>query len=202
MELWGLTGGIACGKSTVSRMLAAHGAVIVDADLLARDVVAPGSEGLAELVASFGPSILAADGTLDRKALGVRVFADPEARGRLNRITHPRIAALSAQRTQAAEASGAHVCVYDAPLLVENGLHRGMQQVLVVSCRPDVQLQRLMARDGLDEAAARARVASQMPLEQKRAVATVVLENDGPVQGLQAQVDAFWAAAAPRVAGG
>lgn len=196
--LWGLTGGIACGKSTVSRLLEKKGATIIDADVLAREVVAPGSDGLREIVSTFGPGVLTPEGALDRKALGAAVFGDEGKRRALNAITHPRIAALSAQRTQEAMARGDRVVIYDAPLLVENGLHHGMEQVLVVAATEATQLRRLRERDGLDEAAARARMASQMPVAQKRAVATQVFENDGTLAELEAQVEKFWAAHAPR----
>jgi dephospho-CoA kinase len=202
MELWGLTGGIACGKSTVSRLLAQRGAVIIDADVMARAVVEKGSDGLAELVKVFGAGILLPDGTLDRKALGQKVFGDEKARAALNAITHPRIAALSAQKTQDALAQGARVAVYDAPLLIENGLHHGMQEVLVVAASPDTQVARLRQRDGLSEADARARMASQMPVEEKRKVATQVFENQGSLQDLEQQVETFWRRVSPRLAPG
>lgn len=198
MELWGLTGGIACGKSTVAARLRQLGATVIDADVLAREVVAPGSPGLEAVVQRFGPGILKPDGSLDRAALGAVVFADPAARADLNAITHPRIAALSAEQTAQAQAAGAPVVIYEAPLLIENGLHHGMNQVLVVAAPAHVQLARLMARDGLDEAAARARVASQLPLAEKRKAATVVFENDGSPAQLVDQVDRFWRVQAPR----
>ncbi|MEW5854556.1 MAG: dephospho-CoA kinase [Myxococcota bacterium] len=199
MELWGLTGGIASGKSTVSRMLRAHGATIIDADALAREVVAPGTEGLAAVVERFGPDVLLPDGSLDRKKLGERVFSDATARADLNAITHPRIAQLALQRTAEAEQAGARVVVYDAPLLVENRLHElmGMKQVLVVACSRETQLRRLMQRDGLTLAQARARLAAQLPLSEKKKAATVVFQNDGKVEDLQRQVDQFWTGHAP-----
>jgi len=192
VELWGLTGGIASGKSTVSNVLRQLGAVVVDADLLAREVLAPGSDGLTAVVERFGQGVLAPDGTLDRKKLGAVVFTDAKARADLGAISHPRIAALSAQRTLEAEAAGARVVVYDAPLLVENGLHHGMQEVLVVAVTPETQKQRLMGRDGISEAEALQRMASQLPLAEKRKVATVVFENDGTRAELEAQVKRFW----------
>ncbi|MBI5496930.1 MAG: dephospho-CoA kinase [Deltaproteobacteria bacterium] len=192
MEIWGLTGGIACGKSTVSRLLAAHGAAIVDADLLARRVVATGTDGLAAVVARFGPDLLAPDGTLDRKRLGALVFADAQARRDLNAITHPRIAQAAQHEVAQAAARGAPVAIYDAALLVENGLHHGLREVLVVAASEPTQVARLRARDGLTEDEARARIRSQAPLEDKRRAATCVFENDGSLQHLQAQVDRFW----------
>lgn len=199
MELWGLTGGIACGKSTVSGMLAQRGAVIVDADQLARDVVAPGQPAWTALVEAFGPSALAPDGQIDRKYLGTLIFGDNDARARLNAITHPAIAVLAAQRTAQAQAGGAAVCIYDAPLLVENGLHHGLREVLVVTAQPQTQLQRLVQRDGLTPAQAQARMDAQMPVAEKARVATHVFANDGALADLEAQVAAFWTATAPRL---
>jgi dephospho-CoA kinase len=201
MEMWGLTGGIACGKSTVSGMLKSRGAVIVDADQLARQVVAPGSEALKEIVDRFGQDVLQADGALDRKKLGQRVFADEAARQDLGRITHPRIAALAAQQSLEAEAGAAKVVVYDAPLLIENGLHGGMREVLVVACEEATQVARLVRRDGLNRLEALARIHSQMSLDEKRQVATVVIENNGDLEDLKAQVDAFWVHVEPRLRG-
>lgn len=185
----GLTGGIASGKSTVARMLAERGAAIVDADQLARQVVEPGQPALAELVARFGAAILAPDGTLDRKRLGAIAFADPAARADLGRITHPRIAAASAAAIAAWSDAGANVVFYEAALLVENRAHQGLSALVVVAASPDVQLQRVMARDGLDADAARARIASQAPLEDKIKVATWVIQNDGDQAALAAEVD-------------
>src|SRR5690606_29018251 len=129
---------------------------VVDADQIARDVVAPGTEGLAEIVEAFGREVLLPDGTLDRKRLGDRVFADPAARAKLNAITHPRIGAASAARMAELAETGAPYLIYEAALLVENGIHRAMAALVVVTARPETQLRRLMARDGIDEAAARA----------------------------------------------
>lgn len=184
----GLTGGIASGKSTVARLFAELGVPVVDADEVAREVVEPGSEALGEIVETFGSEVVQADGTLDRKALGARVFADPVARAKLNAITHPRIAAASAQKIQARAESGAPYVIYEAPLLVENGLHHGMAATIVVAAKEETQLQRMMARDGLSEADARARIAAQLPLEKKLAVATHVIWNDGDREALRARV--------------
>jgi dephospho-CoA kinase len=183
----GLTGGIASGKSTVARFFAELGVPIVDADQVAREVVKKGTEGLAEVVAEFGEGILDEDGSLDRKALGDRVFADQTARKRLEAILHPRIAARSAEK-MAELGDGASYVVYEAPLIVENGLHRAMAALVVVSLDEEIQLARLMARDGIDEEAARARVAAQLPLRDKVAVADYVIDNGGDVEATRARV--------------
>ncbi len=188
----GLTGGIGSGKSTVSRLLASYGAVVVDADLLAREVVEPGSEGLAAVVEEFGPEVLRADGSLDREALGARVFPDPEALQRLNGLLHPRIGALTLERFAAAAAGGAPLLVHDVPLLVENGLQGGYEEVVVVDVSPEVQLHRLVQVRGTDEADARARIARQATREDRLAAATVVLHNDGTRTELEQQVRALW----------
>jgi len=188
MHVIGLTGGIACGKSAVAALLAERGVAIVDADQGAREVVAPGSEGLAEVVAAFGEGVLAPDGSLDRKRLGERVFGDEEARLRLNAILHPRIAAWSAERFMALAAEGRGFVVYEAALLVENGAYRAMGGLIVVTARPEVQRARLMARDGIDAAAAQARIDAQWPLEKKVAVATEVIDNSGDREALRVQV--------------
>ncbi len=174
----GLTGGIASGKSTVARTFAALGVPIVDADQVAREVVAKGSEGLREIVAAFGEGMLLADGTLDRKALGARVFSDDEARRQLNAITHPRIAARSMERMTEVAGEAPYV-LYEAALLVENGLHHMLAALVVVAASEETQLARMAARDGLDEAAARARIAAQLPLADKVRVADYVIDNDG-----------------------
>lgn len=192
MVVIGLTGGIACGKSAVAALLAARGVAVVDADLGAREVVAPGSEGLAAVVEAFGEGVLAPDGTLDRKALGERVFGDEPARQRLNGLLHPRIAQWSAGRFMALAAEGRPFAVYEAALLVENGAHRMLGGLIVVTARPEVQRARLMARDGLDERAAQARIDAQWPLEKKVAVATEVVDNSGDRAALEAQVAALY----------
>ena len=189
----GLTGGIGSGKSAVSALLAAHGAAVVDADLLAREVVAPGSPGLAEVVAAFGSDLLLPDGGLDRPALGRRVFGDPPALQRLNGILHPRIGALTVERYAEAEAAGARVLVHDVALLVENGLAPAYDVVVVVAAEPQTQLDRLVRLRGMTEQDARARLAAQAPLADKLAVATHVVHNDGPLAELAPQVDALWA---------
>jgi len=186
----GLTGGIGAGKSAVAARLAARGAAVVDADAVAREVVAPGTAGLAEVAAAFGPVVLAADGSLDRPALGRIVFADPAARRRLEAITHPRIGARTAELAAAAEAAGTAVLVHDVPLLVESGLQGTYDVVLVVEAPLDVRLARLAGR-GLPAAEARARIASQAD-SQRRAVATYVVNNAGSLAELDARVEGLW----------
>lgn len=193
MLLIGLTGGIGAGKSTVSAALARHGAVVVDADRIAREVVEPGSPGLDAVVAAFGPQVLTADGALDRPALAAVVFADPAARRRLDGIVHPLVRARATELERAArEADEDAVVVHDVPLLVETGQAAAYHLVLVVEAAEDVRVARLVAR-GLGEDDARARIATQATDEQRRAVADVVLGNDGTPEDLHAQVDRFWA---------
>lgn len=181
----GLTGGIASGKSTVARTLIAQGVGLVDADQLAREVVGPGSDGLAEIVAAFGQEVLAADGSLDREKMAARVFGDDEARAKLNGITHPRIGQLSAQRLAELHAGDCVYVVYDAPLLVEVGAHRGMDALIVVAADVETQVARVMERDGSSEADARKRIAAQFPLERKVEVADYVIDNSGTLQDLE-----------------
>jgi dephospho-CoA kinase len=188
----GLTGGIASGKSTVARMLTELGAPVVDADQLAREVVAPGSDGLAAIVDHFGDQVLDADGALDRKKMAGIVFADPQARAALNGITHPRIAAAGQREIARHAAAGARFVVYEAALIVENRLQSWMHALIVVAVPPEVQLERMMARDGLDEASARARLDAQLPLADKIAVADYVVDNAGSVDQTRAQVTRIW----------
>lgn len=185
----GLTGGIASGKSSVARALEQRGVPVIDADLLAREVVARGTPGLAEIVRTFGPDVLSADGSLDRDKLGARVFQDAEARQQLNAITHPRIGQLSAERIQAALQTDAPYVVYEAALLVETGAHRGMAALVVVATSPEIQVTRLMGRDGLSESAARARLAAQAPLAAKLAAADYVIQNDAGLPELREQIE-------------
>jgi dephospho-CoA kinase len=173
----GLTGGIASGKSTVARHFAELGVPSVDADLLAREVVAKGSPGLAAIVETFGEDVLLPDGNLDRKAMGQKVFSDPTARAQLNAITHPRIAALGAERVRALSEKGVPYVLYEAALIVENGLHRGMRALVVVSADAATQRARIMQRDLLSLAEAEARIQSQAPLERKLEVADFVIDN-------------------------
>lgn len=186
-----LTGGIGSGKSTVARLLAERGAVIVDADAIAREIVEPGQPALEEIVKSFGARVLQPDGRLDRGALAQIVFADPEALARLNAITHPRIATLSAQRLDAVPADA--VVVYDMPLLAEQGpaALQGWDAIVVVDAPEDLRVSRLVAR-GLSADDAQARVQAQASREARLAIATHVLDNSGSESGLRAQVDALW----------
>lgn len=193
MILVGLTGGIASGKSTVSAAFVGLGATLVDADLLAREVVAPGTEGLALIVEHFGEGVLDAQGALDRKRLGEIVFADKSKRETLEAITHPRIFQRFLQATEDGRARGLPALIYDAPLLIERKLHLMVDTVVVVWVPHEVQLQRLMARDQIDRAAAELRLAAQMPLDDKRALADHVIDNSGSREQTVEQVRALWA---------
>jgi dephospho-CoA kinase len=186
----GLTGGIGSGKSTVSALLAERGAVVVDADRIAREVVAPGTPGLAQVVDVFGEKVLAANGSLDRQALAGIVFTDPQARARLDGIVHPLVRARSAELVAAVPEDS--VVVNDVPLLVETGQARSYDLVLVVEADPATRLSRLVQR-GLTAEDARARMAAQASDEQRRAVADVVLDNSGTPEELAEQVARFWA---------
>jgi dephospho-CoA kinase len=186
----GLTGGIGSGKSTVAGLLAAHGARVVDADRIAREVVEPGTPGLAAVVAEFGEGVLTDDGALDRPALAGVVFGDPAARARLDAVVHPLVRARAAELVAAAPADA--VVVQDVPLLVETGQAGSYDLVLVVETDLETRVARLVER-GLTAADARARIASQATDEERRAVADVVLRNDGDRAGLAAAVDRFWA---------
>src|SRR5512133_2691607 len=179
MRVIGLTGGIATGKSTFSALLRARGAPVVDADALARAVVEPGSPALAEIVRTFGPELLQPDGTLDRKRLGDRVFAHPAARRRLEAITHPAIRAAMVAETLRLAGEGHGLVFYDAPLLYEVGLDAVLDAVVVVWAPVEVQRRRLIARDGLSPADADARLAAQLPVDDKADRADVVIENAG-----------------------
>jgi dephospho-CoA kinase len=185
----GLTGGIGSGKSTVSALLAEHGAVIVDADRIARDVVEPGTPGLAAVVSAFGDGVVGPDGGLDRPALAAVVFADAEARARLDGIVHPLVRARAAEVVAAAPPDA--VLVHDIPLLVETGQAGRYELVLVVQADLGTRVARLVAR-GMTEDDARARIAAQATDEQRAAVADVVLDNSGTREELAAQVDRFW----------
>lgn len=184
----GITGSIASGKTTVALAFQELGAVVVSADVLAREVVRPGSEVLARIAEQFGPQAVRSDGTLDRRFVADVIFNDPQARKALNDITHPAIAELAAQRLREAELGGAPLVIYDAPLLYEAGADRQVDKVLVVSVREDVQLARLMGRDGIRRQQALARIASQMPQEEKIARADFVVDNSGTLQQTRGQV--------------
>ncbi|HEY3408988.1 MAG TPA: dephospho-CoA kinase [Propionicimonas sp.] len=189
--LVGLTGGIGSGKSLVAELLAAHGATIIDADVLAREVVAPGTPGLAAVSERFGAGVLRSDGSLDRGALGRIVFADPLARRDLEAIIHPAVRARAAALTAAAPRGA--VVVQVIPLLVETGQQGNFDRVVVVDVDPDVQLSRIVRRDGLSEAEAQARLSAQASREARLAAAHVVLRNNGTRDDLAAAVDRLWA---------
>lgn len=186
----GLTGGIGAGKSEVVRLLAARGALIVDADRLAREVVAPGTPGLAAVVAEFGPEVLTAEGELDRARLGRMVFADEERRRALNAIVHPLVAERSATLQAAAEPDA--VVVHDVPLLAENDLQDRYDLVVVVDAAAETRLRRLVDVRGMAEADARARMAAQATRAQRLSVADVVVDNDGSREELERQVGELW----------
>jgi dephospho-CoA kinase len=194
----GLTGGIGAGKSEVSRLLVGYGAVLIDADRIAREVVEPGTPGLAAVVEAFGPGILTADGTLDRPALGSIVFADPDRLAALNAIVHPLVRARSAELERAA--GPGTVVVHDVPLLVENGLAPLYDLVVVVDASPETRLDRLVRLRGMTESDARARMAAQATREERRAVADLIVDNDGPLEALEPQVRRVWTELVERAA--
>ncbi|MGW1994736.1 dephospho-CoA kinase [Embleya sp. NPDC001921] len=186
----GLTGGIGAGKSEVARRLAELGAVVIDSDRIAREVVAPGTPGLAAVVAEFGPGVLLPDGSLDRPGLGRIVFGSPERLAALNAIVHPLVGGRAAELTAAAGEDA--VLVNDVPLLAENDLAKLYDLVVVVDAAPETQLDRLVRLRGMPEADARARMAAQASRAQRLAVADVVIDNDGPLSALEPQVLALW----------
>ena len=187
--LVGLTGGIATGKSTVSDMFRSLGAVIIDADLLARQVVEPGEPAYADIVTEFGPDVVQLDRALDRKRLGAIVFADPERRRRLEAITHPRIRERFARRVQELTAQGFEgVVIFDAPVMIESGNYRNMDRLVVVATDEATQRARLHARDRAEEAEVTRRIASQMPLAEKVKLADYVIDNSGERSTTQDQV--------------
>jgi dephospho-CoA kinase len=186
----GLTGGIGAGKSEVARLLASYGAVLIDADRIAREVVEPGTPGLAAVVAEFGPGVLAGDGTLDRPALGRIVFGDDGRRAALNAIVHPLVRDRSAE-LEAAAADDA-IVVQDVPLLVENGMTGHFDVVLVVDASTGTRLDRLVRLRGMAQDEARARMAAQATGEERRAAADLIIDNDGPLEGLEPRVREVW----------
>ncbi|AVH59331.1 MULTISPECIES: dephospho-CoA kinase [Streptomyces] len=187
----GLTGGIGAGKSEVSRLLVEHGAVLIDADRIAREVVAPGTPGLAAVVEAFGEDVLAPDGSLDRPKLGSIVFADPEKLAVLNSIVHPLVGARSRALEDAASEDA--VVIHDVPLLAENGLAPLYDLVIVVDASPATQLDRLIRLRGMTEEDARARMAVQAPREKRLEIADVVIDNDVPLEELERRVRDVWA---------
>jgi len=202
----GITGSIASGKTTVAQAFQALGAVVVSADVLAREIVRPGTKALQEIAEYFGCQVLREDGTLNRQLMADMVFNDDQARMALNGITHPAIAALARARLREAEQGGASLVIYDAPLLYEVGADRQVDKVLVVKVDAEAQLARLMARDGINRQQALARVAAQMPQEEKVARADFVIDNSGTEKETQAQVRSLMerlipVARAPKVPG-
>jgi dephospho-CoA kinase len=189
----GITGNIASGKSLIAGAFVRRGAALIDADQLARVIVAAGNPVLQQIVAQFGNAILLENGELNREQLGQIIFADPAAREELNRITHPAIADLAIARLQRLKAKpGIPLVIYEAPLLFEAGAEGRVDRVLVVKVEPQVQLQRLMARDGLDESAAKQRIAAQMSQQEKLARADFIIDNSGTVAQALRQVDELW----------
>ena len=189
----GLTGGIASGKSTVSAMLAGLGAALVDADRIAREVVEPGRPELIEIARVFGEDVLNEDGSLNRKRLGQIVFADAERRKRLEHILHPSIRRIMVQRMNELEqADPRRLVVVDVPLLFESGLQTMFQRTMLVYVPPEVQLKRLMERDNLTREQALERIAAQMPIDRKREMADIVIDNSGTMEQTREQVLRFW----------
>ncbi|MFG1810125.1 dephospho-CoA kinase [Streptomyces sp. NPDC049040] len=187
----GLTGGIGAGKSEVARLLASYGAILVDSDRIAREVVEPGTEGLAAVVAEFGAGVLAADGSLDRPKLGAIVFADEGRRKALNAIVHPLVGARSAEVQRSA--GPGDIVLHDVPLLAENGLAPHYDVVVVVDADSGTRLDRLVGLRGMTPDEARSRMAAQASREERLAVADLVIDNDGPLDALEPQVKAVWA---------
>jgi dephospho-CoA kinase len=194
MLVFGLTGGLASGKSTVASRLRALGVPVIDADQVARDVVEPGTPGLAAVIEAFGADLLQADGTLDRAKLGERVFADAAERRKLNAIMHPLIGAATATRIAELAGRGETVACYEAALLVENGVADMFRPLVVVSVPVPVQVARAMARDHATEAQARARIAAQLPLASKVAAADFVIDNSGAPRDTERRTDEVVAA--------
>lgn len=189
MHLFGLTGGIASGKSTVASRLRAHGVPVIDADELAREVVQPGTDGLRAIVETFGEGVLDGAGALDRKALARIAFSDDAARRRLNAITHPRIARRTAERAAELARAGEPLGCYEAALLVENGVADMFRPLVVVSCPAAVQIDRIRSRDESSRADAMARIAAQKPLAEKVAAADFVIDTDGPIDRSRERTD-------------
>jgi dephospho-CoA kinase len=198
----GLTGGIGSGKSEVSRRLAAHGAVVIDADVAARAVVAPGTPGLARVVEAFGADVVGPDGALDRDRLGAIVFRDPASRTTLNAIVHPLVGQWMRAAEQAAvdAAGGDLIIVHDVPLLAENRRPGDFDLVIVVDVPPELQLERLVGHRGMTPDQARARMAAQASRSQRLAVADLVIDNSGSLADLDRRVDELWADLSHRLA--
>jgi dephospho-CoA kinase len=192
LRIIGLTGGIASGKSVVARILERLGGVIIDADQLAREVVAPGEPAYLAIVAEFGEMVLNSDRTLNRRALGKIVFADPAARRRLERITHPAIAHLADKKLAALREAGTSVVIYMAPLLIEAGVTSRVDEIWVVYADQETQVVRLMQRDGISRAEALQRLAAQMPMAEKRTYGKVVIDSRGTPEETERQVREIW----------
>lgn len=199
MHLFGLTGGIASGKSAVAARLRARGVPVIDADALARDAVAVGSEGLAEVVKAFGPEVLGPDGALDRKKVAAIVFGDEEKRRVLNAIVHPRVTALTFEHAARLRDEGHPLACYEAALIVENGVADAFRPLVVVAAPEDVQVARACARDRATADEARARIRAQMPLAEKTKVADFVIDNTGTLADLEARTDEVLAAICGRL---
>ncbi|HKN80867.1 MAG TPA: dephospho-CoA kinase [Actinomycetota bacterium] len=191
MLLVGLTGGIGSGKSTVARLLEDRGAVVFDADLLAREAVEPGTPGHTAVIERFGADVLAPGGELDREALASIVFADPSARRDLEQIVHPEVRRLFAEGSEEYRDTD-RVVVFSAPLLVETGMHTAFEILVVVSATVATQIERLMRQRGMSEASIRARIDAQAPLEDKAAVADFLVDNEGTLDELESQVERLW----------
>jgi dephospho-CoA kinase len=189
--LVGLTGGIGSGKSTVARLLEKLGAVVFDADLLAREAVEPGTPGHAAVIERFGADVLAPGGELDREALASVVFADPSARRDLEEIVHPEVRRLFAEGSEAYRDTD-RVVVFSAPLLVETGMHTAFEVLVVVSATVATQIERLMRQRGMSEPSIRARIDAQAPLEDKAAAADFLVDNEGSLDELESQVEQLW----------
>ena len=191
MLLVGLTGGIGTGKSTVARMLEKWGAVVFDADVLARQAVAPGTPGFDQVVERFGPNVLAPGGGLDREALASIVFSDPAARRDLEGIVHPEVRRMFAEGCEEYRDSD-RVVVFSAPLLVETGMHTAFDRLIVVSAPVATQIERLMRDRGMAERDVQARIAAQLPLEAKAEVADILVDNGGTLEDLERRVERVW----------
>jgi dephospho-CoA kinase len=199
MHVFGLTGGIASGKSTVAKRFRERGLPVIDADQVAREVVLPGTLGLAEIVKSFGSEVLLANGELDRKALGKLAFSDAQLRATLNQIVHPRVSQRTSEHMEALRKQGAQIACYEVPLLFENHLEDGLRPVVLVFVAPEVQRARLMSRDSCTAEEADGRILAQMPLAEKRARADLTLENNGTVDALRSSADSVLAEVFRRV---
>lgn len=189
----GLTGGIASGKSTVAGIFEDFGVPVIDADVIAREIVEPGEPALDEIEETFGSAVIDEDGALDREALGSIVFGDDEARARLDAITHPRVAERMATRARDLSDEGHRWIIYDAALIVENDLHEWLDALIVVSVDRATQIERLIRRDNLDRGQAVERIESQLPLEEKVAVADYVIDNNGTLEDTIEQVERLYA---------